>query len=193
MTDQAKPTLGAQHRFENLSGMFPTKVTFSPGTGEGAGEEHSVSGTAVDISPGCMSIRVPLEESDAATMEKAAEGDFVEACVSQSEDKQWTVLGHLAWIWVPTMEGDDRVGSLGVNIAGVIESGQGFVGTLRRVVGLERPVEVDRSPKRIETPAERRQRKLDEAKAAAAAAKRKKTDSEPAESDRSPRPEEDED
>ena len=37
-------------------------------------------------------------------------------------------------------------------------------------------LKVDRSPKRIETPAERRQRELDEAKAAAEKAKEEKDD-----------------
>ena len=151
---ETKPTRGARQRFESLAGMRPARVML--GTSDGESEADGIDATIVDISSSCMCLRVPMKSSDVELMRDSAEGDFVEVLVSESSSLYWTVLGHLAWVWVPTMEKDDVVGSLGVDIAGVVENDERWVGKLRRLVSRDREIEVDRTARHIESPAQSR-------------------------------------
>jgi hypothetical protein len=152
MTDEKKPTLGAQRRFENLPGMHAATIAL------GGPGDPVVKGTVIDISPGAMCVRLQLGAQDAEALRSVAEGDPVEAEVAQSPSRRWTVLGHAAWIWVPSMVGDDTVGSLGVDVAGVVEEDHSWLGRLRGALVREDAVEVDRARKGLESPAARRKR-----------------------------------
>ncbi len=153
--DNPKPTLGAKRRFEKLDEMIPAQVLF-PGAGEDC-EEILLDATVVDVSAGGMCLRLPVTADEADLMRELIEGDFVEVDVEESPLRRWKVLGHLAWIWVPSMIQDDTVGSLGVNIAGVIEQDSRWFGRLRGVLGRDREIEVDRTARVIEIPAKIRQ------------------------------------
>jgi hypothetical protein len=77
--------------------------------------------------------------------------------VTQTPNHRWIVMGYLAWIWVPTMEGEDTVGSLGIDIAGVAEDDRRWFGKLVKLVGDGPVVEVDRTARPRLSPAKRRQ------------------------------------
>jgi hypothetical protein len=164
---ERKPTQGAQRRFESLKGMFPATVNLPrKPTGEGgeagAAGAGRLEGTIVDISVGCLCLRVPMHQAQGRQMHDAVEGDPTEISLSDVPGRRWTVMGHLAWLWVPSMEGDDVIGSLGVNVTGVIEDDQRWIGKVKRLLDRDRPVEVDLEPKGIESPAHRRQRQREE-------------------------------
>jgi hypothetical protein len=163
MANEKKPTQGAQRRFESLEGMVPATVAF-PRKPDGAerSDEDRVEGTIVDISAGCLCLRVPMNQERGALMRDAGEGDPAELECSDVPGRRFTVLGHLAWVWVPSMEGDDVIGSLGITVTGVIEDDQRWIGKVKRLLDRERPVEVDLEPKDLESPARRRQRRREE-------------------------------
>jgi len=161
--DQRKPTIGAQKRFEALDGMMPATVCLSL-VDEGC-SQPTIKGSMVDVSAGGMCLRVPLTESDAEVLKARAEGDFVEVAIDESPRRRWTVLGHLAWIWVPSMVEDDIVGSLGVTISGVIEEDERLVGKLRGMFGRDREVQVDRAARPIEIPSKSRKKATPEGNA----------------------------
>lgn len=145
-----KPTAGARERFQRLPAMLPAKVEF-PDPPEGAGELATLEGTVVDVSPGGMCMRVAMDDGALEVMRQVHEGLFVEVRVTPSELRAFTVLGRVAWVWVPSMEGEDQVGSLGVDIKGVAEEDRSLVGKLRAALVREPEVEVDRSSRRIKT------------------------------------------
>lgn len=158
MEKETKPTEGARRRFESLQGMMPATVALlrTPGGGE------RLEGTIVDISTGGLCLRIPMDQERSAVMREAVEGDPAELECSDVPGRRFTVLGHLAWVWVPSMEGDDVIGSLGLNVTGVIEDDQRWIGKVKRLIDRDRPVEVDLEPKDLESPARRRQRQREE-------------------------------
>lgn len=153
---EIKPTRGAQRRFETLQGMFPTSVIIHAGV-EDDQEPTSITGTTIDISTGCLCVRIPLGDDDADLLRASDEGDYVEAVVAQSPNHKWQIMGHMAWIWVPTMMGDDTVGSLGIDIAGVGEDDRRWFGKIIKIMGNGAEVEVDRTARPRLSPAKRRQ------------------------------------
>ncbi len=153
---EKKPTRGAKKRFESLVGLRPAKVLVDGGGSEGV--ESAIEGTVVDISTSCMCLRVPMDADDADLLQGVKEGDYIEVVVAESANRCWTVLGHLAWLWVPSMEKDDIVGSMGVDIAGVVEDDDRWVGKLRKLVSFDREIEVDRASRNIEIPAHAREK-----------------------------------
>lgn len=166
MTEK-KPTLSAQRRFEAINEMLPATLHIGETEGD-EGKKQAIEGTLVDVSSGCMSVRIPLDKQEANLLNAIEEGHFLEVELEQAENHRWTVLGHVAWLWVPSMSGDDTIGSAGINIAGVIEDDRRFIGKLRNVFGQGKPVEVAKSPLNYESPAKRRAREQAEKKKKAA-------------------------
>jgi hypothetical protein len=155
--NEKKPTLSAQRRFESISEMLPVKLFLGEGSVEDRGDAP-IKGTLVDVSAGAMSVRIPLDDDKAESLRETEEGSYLEIEVEQSANHRWTVLGYIAWLWVPAMKGDDTIGSAGINIAGVIEEDDRLIGKLRRALGQGKPVEIEKKAKIIESPAKRRER-----------------------------------
>jgi len=149
MSTGAKPTEQAQERFERLPAMLPANVAVLPQTEDQP--EVRLDGTIIDISTGGMCLRLGAENPAINVLEDLEEGQFVEVEVPESPSRNWTVLGRVAWVWAPTMLGEDQVGSLGIDIKGVAEDDRSFFGKVRRTFLKEREVEVDRTPKIIKT------------------------------------------
>jgi hypothetical protein len=144
------PTKGAFRRFHNLSGLLPAQVAF-PSPPENGGLLGPLEATIVDISPGGVCMRVEMTEETLKAMRQIQEGLFVEIDVAPSELLRFTLFGRVAWSWVPTMTEDDTVGSLGVDIKGVAEEDQSFIGKVRKALFREATVEVDRTSRVIKT------------------------------------------
>lgn len=157
-----KPTLNAKKRFETLEAMLDAKISLPKEGDEG---RETFDGTIVDISAGGMCLRVPMNQDNSELMRSAEDGDFIEVHASDSPHRNWTVMGHLAWVWAPPEEDADTVGSLGVDIAGVIEDDERWIGKVRSALSRHRVVQVDRARRPIETPARRRARRATETNA----------------------------
>jgi len=142
--------MGAQRRFQRLPSMLPARVDF-PSPPEGADALQTLDATVVDISRGGVCMRIAMDDTAYRVMEQVSEGLFVQATVVPSELRQYTVLGRVAWIWVPSMEDDDDVGSIGVDIKGVAEEDGTWLGKMRLLFSLEDEVDVDRSSRLIRT------------------------------------------
>lgn len=155
-----KPTLGARKRFETLEAMIEAEISLPKEDGQ---EREALSGTIVDISVGCMCLRVPMDQVNSELMHTAVDGDFIEVHASDSPQRHWTVMGHLAWVWAPPAEDGDSVGSLGVDIAGVIEEDERWIGRVRSLLSKRHEVRVDRARRPIDTPARRRAQRATEA------------------------------
>lgn len=130
--------------------MLPASIEF-PVPPEGVAELAPLDATVIDISAGGVCMRVAMDDEALAVMRQVGEGLYVEVEVAPSELRRYKVLGRVAWMWVPSMQDEDKVGSLGVDIKGVAEDDHTFMGKLRSVFARESEVDVERTSRIIRT------------------------------------------
>jgi hypothetical protein len=128
----------------------PATVAFPVGE-EGQDPLGSLEATVVDVSPGGVCMRLEMDDRALDVMRRVEEGLYVEVDVKPALPCRYRVLGRIAWAWVPTMEGEDRVGSLGVDVLGVAEEDRSLLGKARRLLVPERVVSVERASRLVKT------------------------------------------